>query len=106
MQMLIAANQANDLTDLNLAENFSNNFMPIPQAFVFKGFGNESSDSKLDQVRAHILFEVIIYSILFIIGAFSNLLVLYKLNLKTKRKSSLNILISQLNLADLIVSYK
>lgn len=66
------------------------NKLPVAEAFVI--FRNDTAG---DQVRAHILFEVIVYSILFVIGAFSNLLVLYKLTL-TKRKTSLNILISQL----------
>ena len=65
------------------------------EAFVILGDGFNNETVLNDKVRSHILFEVTVYSVLFVIGAFSNLLVLYKLTL-TKRKTSLNILISQL----------
>lgn len=46
------------------------NFKQLPVAEPFIWFGNRSVGLADDPVRAHILFEVIVYSILFVIGAF------------------------------------
>ena len=46
------------------------NLKHLPLAEAFIRFGNRSAGLVDDPVRAHILFEVIVYSILFVIGAF------------------------------------
>lgn len=66
MSLLVPADRNGELRqDLEL-----NRHRGLPAAEAFVQFVNRSSGIANDPVRAHILFEVIVYSILFVIGAF------------------------------------
>ena len=68
MSLFTATDLADPKEGLELKESLKQFQLPVAESFI--RFSNRSIGLADDPVRAHILFEVIVYSILFVIGAF------------------------------------